>query len=161
VIKPIQELDQRLAVRHEARRWLGTPYHHRAALLGKGVDCAQLLLQAFAGAGLIDYFEYGSYSSDWHLHRSEEKYLGVIESYCRLIDPDETPIESRIDTFRADTGDILMWRVGRTFSHSAIVTDWPFIIHAYLPSSIVEEVDVLHTPMALRPVRTYSYWGTK
>jgi cell wall-associated NlpC family hydrolase len=150
---------ERLRVRDEARRWIATPYHHRASLLGVGVDCAQLLLQAFAGAGLIDPFEPGSYSCDWHLHRSEEKYLEVIESYARLIDPNEAPIEHRGPDFSVEVGDILMWRVGRTFSHSAIVTEWPFIIHAYLPSSIVEEVDVRHTPMSHRPVRVYSYWG--
>lgn len=153
------ELEQRLRVRDEARRWIATPYHHRASLLGVGVDCAQLLLQAFTAAGMIDAFEPGSYSCDWHLHRSEEKYLEVIESYAKQIGFDETPIEHREDDFSVEVGDILMWRVGRTFSHSAIVTGWPFIIHAYLPSSIVEEVDVRGTPMSHRPVRVYSYWG--
>lgn len=153
------ELEQRLRVRDEARRWIATPYHHRASLLGVGVDCARLLLEVFAGAELIDVFEPGSYSCDWHLHRGEEKYLEVIERYAKQIDPNETPIEERAKDFRAETGDILMWRVGRTFSHSAIITEWPFIIHAYLPSSIVEEVDVRGTPMSHRPVRVYSYWG--
>ena len=152
-------IDERLRVRDEARRWIATPYHHRASLLGVGVDCAQLLLQAFAGAGLIDAFEPGSYSCDWHLHRGEERYLETIERYAKQIDPNETPIEFRGSDFQVEVGDILMWRVGRTFSHSAIVTEWPFIIHAYLPSRIVEEVDVRHTPMSVRPCRVYSYWG--
>jgi predicted AAA+ superfamily ATPase len=51
-----------------------------------------------------------------------------------------------------------MWRVGRTFSHGGMVTEWPYIIHSYLPSSIVEEVDARHTPMGHRPMRVYSYW---
>lgn len=155
------EHEQRQSVVAEARRWIGTPYHHRAALLGVGVDCARLLLEAFAGAGLIDYFEPDTYSSDWHLHRGEERYLQTIERYATQINIDESPIQSRMETFFAEPGDLLMWQVGRTFSHSAIVTEWPFIIHAYLPSSIVEEVSVLHTPMAERPVKLYSYWGTR
>lgn len=153
------ELEQRHRVRFEARRWDATPYHHRASLLGVGIDCAQLLLQTFLSAGLIDDFEPGQYSSDWHLHRGEERYLEVIERYAHQVDFDETPIEHRSKDFSVEIGDILMWRVGRTFSHSAIVTEWPFIIHAYLPSNIVEEVDVRRTPMSFKPVRVYSYWG--
>jgi cell wall-associated NlpC family hydrolase len=155
------EAQERVAVMLEARRWVATPYVHRASLLGEGVDCAQLLLQTFVGAGLIPPFEPNSYSPDWHLHRSEEKYLEVIERYAHQVDFNELPLQQRDQGFNVAMGDILMWRVGRTFSHSAIVTEWPFIIHAYLPSRIVEEVDVIGTPMAVRPVRIYSYWGTR
>ena len=154
------ELDQRATVVAQSRRWRGTPYHHRAALLGVGVDCAQLLLQAFADAGLIAPFDPGEYNCDWHLHRSEERYLKTIEEYATQVDPDETPLSQRKPLPLIKPGNILMWRVGRTFSHSAIVTEWPFIIHAYLPSRIVEEVDVRGTPMAERPIRIFSYWGT-
>ena len=150
---------ERLAVIQEARRWKGTPYHHRAHVLGVGIDCAQLLLQVFAAAGLIDDFDPEIYTCDWHLHRSEEKYLATIESYAHRTDDSELSLNNRPDLF-VETGDILMWRVGRTFSHSAIVINWPFIIHSYLPSMIVEEVDVRGTPMADRPMRVYSYWGT-
>jgi cell wall-associated NlpC family hydrolase len=95
------------------------------------------------------------------LHRGEEKYLDVVEKYMAQIDPDETPIDVRdLARFNAQPGDVLMFRVGRTFSHGAIVTQWPFIIHAYYPSRMVEEVDIRGTPMAGRPVRLYSYWGT-
>jgi NlpC/P60 family putative phage cell wall peptidase len=155
------ETQQRQRVVVEARRWIATPYHHRASLIGVGVDCAQLVLQAFAAAELIDHFEPGSYSPDWHLHRSEEKYLEVVERYASLVDSSEVAINDRGEDFRVEDGDILMWRVGRTFSHSAIVSSWPFIIHAYLPSRIVEEVDVRGTPMSERPVRIYSYWGSQ
>lgn len=157
-----QEQIERQRVVVEARRWIATPYRHRAHILGAGIDCAWLLLEAFAGAGLIERFDPGVYNCDWHLHRGEERYLETIRRYATLLNQgDETPIQSRKETFYAEPGDILMWRVGRTFSHSAIVTEWPFIIHAYLPSSIVEEVDVLNTPMAERPVQVYSYWGTR
>lgn len=156
-----QELLQRHSVRDEARRWAATPYHHRAAVLGVGIDCARLLLEAFAGAGLIERFEPDAYSCDWHLHRSEERYLQTIERYAARIDVNEESIKDRQKAFHVQPADILMWKVGRTFSHSAIVTEWPFIIHAYLPSRIVEEVDVRNTDMAERPCRVYSYWGTR
>lgn len=158
----MDNLEQRAQLVAEARRWLGTPYHHRAAVLGVGVDCALLLLEAFAGAGLIERFEPGVYSCDWHLHRGEERYMATVETYAQCISGlDETPIQKRGPGYRIDDGDIILWRVGRTLSHSAIVTSWPFIIHSYLPSMIVEEVDVRNTPMSVRPMRVFSYWSNR
>lgn len=153
-----QEARERLAVVNAARRWIGTPYHHRASVLGAGVDCAQLLRCAYLEAGLITDFEQPLYNCDWHLHRNEEKYLAVVESYAPAIDDDIRSLNERPDLVVAP-GDILMWRVGRTFSHAAIVSDWPFIIHSYLPSRMVEEVDMRGTPMATRPMKVFSYWG--
>lgn len=151
-------LDQRLAVVAEARSWLGTPYHHRAAIRGVGVDCALLLLEAFASAQIIDRFDVDPYTCDWHLHRGEERYLNHVEGFTRRLDLPGEEIRHFPKDFSLDPATILMWRVGRTYSHGGIVTTWPFIIHSYLPSMIVEEVDVRRTPMAFRPVKAYSAW---
>lgn len=142
----------------EARRWLGTPYHHRASVLGVGVDCALLLREAFAGAGVIDSFITPQYTSDWHLHRGEEKYLATVEAFCQPIPLPFGCLRDAPDSFNLPPATVLMWQVGRTYSHSGLVTQWPFIIHSYLPSRIVEEVDVRGTPMAFRPVKAYSRW---
>lgn len=151
-------LDQRLAVVAEARSWLGTPYHHRASVRGVGVDCALLLLEAFAGAHIIERFDVEHYTSDWHLHRGEERYLAQVESFTRELALPGEQIRDFPDDFVLAPATILMWRVGRTYSHGGIVTAWPFIIHSYLPSMIVEEVDVRRTPMAFRRVKAYSAW---
>lgn len=151
---------ERVRVVVEGRRWVGTPYHHHANVLGSGVDCAQLLSESFFGAGLVDRFDVGKYNHDWHLHRNEEKYLEVVETYCRRIDDTEASLRDRPDLWVAPA-DILVWRVGRTFSHGALVTEWPYIIHSYFPSNMVEEVSIIGTPMAKRPMRIYSFWGTK
>lgn len=153
------EQEQRIRVRDEARKWLGTPYHHRASVIGHGCDCAQLLVNAHSGAGLMEFFDPPVYSKDWHLHRGEEKYLGEIEARLKLVDEDETPLINRPPGTTFKTADVLMFRLGRTFSHSALVTDWPRIIHAYASSRIVEEVDINGTPMERLPLRVYSYWG--
>lgn len=152
--------DERAKVVAEARRWLGTPYHHRASVLGVGVDCALLLREAFAGAGLIETFDPGNYTHDWHMHRGEEKYLATVEEYATILSPLGDPSINDAEV-EYDPGTILLWKVGRTFSHSAMVTQWPFIIHSYLPANMVEEVDVRNTPMSARPMRAYSYWGTE
>lgn len=154
---------QRQAVVDAARSWLRTPYHHGASLKGVGVDCARLIDGAFTEAGLIDPIDPGFYTHDWHLHRGEERYLAFIEKYCMRIDADEfsvNELEEKGWTWSIQPGDILMWRLGRTFSHGCIVTEWPNIIHSYLPERMVVEASVLNTPMAVRPMRVYSYWGT-
>ena len=74
------EDEQRGVVVSEARRWAGTAYHHNAAIMGAGIDCARILIETFAGAGLIERFDPGYYAADWHLHRGEERYLAVVES---------------------------------------------------------------------------------
>lgn len=155
----ITESDERAAVIASARRWLGTPYHHRASVLGAGVDCAQILLEAFVGAGIVERFDLGTYNIDWHLHRNEEKYLEVIESYCRRIDDCDLPLVERPGLV-VQPADILVFQVGRTFSHGALVTDWSYIIHSYFRARMVEEVSIHGTEMATRPMRVYSYWGT-
>lgn len=151
---------QRFAVRDEARRWIGTPYHHRAHVLGAGVDCGKLLLEVYRNAGLIEHFDPGMYAVDWHLHREQDLYLEILERWCTRVDDCDLPLSDR-PALHVATGDILMWRVGRTFSHGAIVDEWPFIIHAYLPSNMVERIDIRGTPIAKRPMRVYTYWGTK
>lgn len=156
------EADERARVVREVRKWRGTPYHHEARIIGTGVDCAQLLLEAFIGAGLVGRIDVGHYTSDWMLHRSEERYLATVESHLRRVDADEAPLAARPSDFSVAPGDVLVWRIGRTYSHGAIVADWPFIVHAYLPSQMVEE-ERLHRirDLCRRPMRVYSFWGDR
>jgi len=158
------EAEQRAAVVAEARLWVGAGYHHYAAVRPTAtergaIDCARILIETFAGAGLIERFHPGEYAADWHLHRGEERYLAMVERYCRLVGEDESPLIDRGQEFAPKPGDILMWRWGRTFSHSAIVTGWPSIIHAFAPEQSVVECDVRGTPMSDKPMRVYSFWG--
>ncbi len=150
-------MDKREAIVAEARSWLGTPYHHRGRVKGEGCDCAQLVAVSYAAAGVIPYVEPSIYPKDWHLHRSEERYIGEVEKFLVRVDDDERSIIDRPSDFQAQSGDVLMFRLGRVFSHSAIVTEWPFIIHASAPSIVVEEVMIHGTPMSTRPTRVYTF----
>lgn len=141
-----------------AHSWVATPYHHRARVKGAGVDCGQLIIAIHVEAGLVTDFDTGFYTSDWHLHRYEDKYLEFVEAHLARFDDSDASVDRRIfdnASFELPAGAVVVFRVGRTYSHGALVTRWPFIIHAYLPSGIVEEVSILHTPMARRPMRVY------
>lgn len=112
-----------MKVVEESYKWLGTPYHPHARVMGAGVDCAQFLIAVYEGCGILKCSEItpGYYSQEWHLHRSEEVYLEWIRRYCR-----EVPVCS------ASPGDIAVFQYGRCVSHAAIVTKWPYIIHSYI-----------------------------
>lgn len=112
-----------------AREWLGTPYHSGARIKGIGVDCGQLLIAVYETEGSLAPGECspGIYSNEWHLHRSEEKYLSWIIKYC-----------DRVSESEAKEGDIALFRFGRCVSHGGIVTEWPHVIHAYVGQGVIE-----------------------
>jgi NlpC/P60 family putative phage cell wall peptidase len=117
----------------EARSWIGTPYHVCADLKGIGCDCAMLLVRVFCDLGLVAPFDPRPYSSDWHLHRSDEKYLDQLLAHAHIV---ATP----------EPGDVVLFRVGRCFSHGAIVSiASPLtIVHAFRPAGCVMEEEVSH-----------------
>ncbi|MDD5247813.1 MAG: NlpC/P60 family protein [Rhodocyclaceae bacterium] len=102
----------------EALAWLGTPYHHEADIQGAGVDCAMLLVRVYHAAGLIPAIDPRPYPADWMLHQSEERYLGWVAQYG---DPVAAPLP----------GDLVLYKVGRCYSHAGIVVAWPEIVHAF------------------------------
>lgn len=79
-----------------ALEWLGTPYVNNAMAKGHGVDCAYLLVASLIGSGLIakGQLQIENYSNEWHLHRSEEKYLKYIQQVA-----DEVHGEPQIGDF--------------------------------------------------------------
>lgn len=120
----------------EARKWVRTPYHHQADVLGAGVDCAMLLVRVYVACGLIPDIDPRPYSPDWHLHRGEEVYLNSI---LKFADPVEEPLP----------GDIAAFKFGRCVSHCGIVAEWPLIIHAYRDERMVVYSDVSRSPRLL------------
>lgn len=127
----------------EAKSWLRTPYHHRAHLRGVGVDCAWLLIEVYSAVGLIEWFDPGDYPMDWMMHRDEERYLHWVEKHGRRV---EAP----------QPGDIAVWQFGRTFSHGAIVVDWPTVIHAYRQDGMVSYGDATQGKLADREILFYT-----
>jgi hypothetical protein len=158
------EIDERMACVVEAHSWCGTRFHHHAAVKGGpgepgGIDCAHLLLEAHVGAGLIERFPAEYYPHDWHMHRNEERFIAKIEEYAKRVGDSEAPINERGPDFKVLPGNVLIWRHGRCFSHGAIVSLWPNIIHASFPAGCCLEESVMGGYLAGQPMRVYSYWG--
>lgn len=140
---------QRLAVLTAARSWLGTPFHNLARVKGVGVDCAQLVAAAYEEAGLTSRIETGHYSPQHMLHGHEELLAEFVGRHAREIE------ESAVGP-----GDIVIYRVGRVFSHAAIVADWPrAIVHAHQLSGQVVEMGGFDADLKGRKTRFYSIWS--
>lgn len=113
----------------EARRWLGTPYHHMSDKIGVGVDCAMLPVRVFCDLGLVPPFDPRPYPHDWMLHRSEERYLGWVERFADKVDSPEP-------------GDLALFRWGRCLAHGGIVETPEIMIHADLRAGCVERCEI-------------------
>jgi cell wall-associated NlpC family hydrolase len=141
----LRQAEERLRVVVEARSWLHTPYHHHGRIKGVGVDCAQILCAVFESCGLVPHVDPGFYAPDHHLHRSEEIYIQWLER-CGAHEV-QTPA----------SGDVALFRFGRTWSHGGIVLEPATVLHAYLGRGvIVTRLD--EEPLDGRPPRFWSLW---
>jgi NlpC/P60 family putative phage cell wall peptidase len=132
---------QRSAVIGEAESWLGTPYHHMARLKGVGCDCLTLLAAVYHMAGVIPAIDIPYYPPDWHLHRSAERYVDGLLAYAR-------------EVAAPGPGDAALFKLGRCFAHSAVVVEWPFLIHAWNGLGVVRG-DASKPALTGRPVRFF------
>ncbi len=120
---------ERLSLLKEAISWERTPYHHNQALKGIAADCIRFVEGVFVAAGFAEPYGPAEYPPDWHLHRNEELLLNAIEQQC-------------IEVCVPLPTDIAVFRLGRCFSHAAIVTAWPCVIHAWKPAGCVVRDDI-------------------
>lgn len=144
------DAEARAAIVAEALSWEGTKYHAHARVKGVGVDCAQLPAAVYEAVGLAPHVA-PNYSSDWMLHRDEELYLAHVLPHAREITREES-----------GPGDLVMWKFGRTFSHSAIIIDLPVVIHAVLRGGAVIRADIdQDADLVSRPARFFTVLGAR
>lgn len=107
-------------VLREAESWIGTPFHHMGRVKGAGTDCGQVLLGIYHNVGCIPKIKTEYYPRDFHIHSTQEWYLGIVQRFAREI------------TGLPQPGDVALFRLegGLIFSHGAVVYSWPKVIHA-------------------------------
>lgn len=125
----MSEADLRAAIVAEAITWERTPYHGHGRLKGVGVDCAMYPALVFEACGHCPEVN-PEYSEQWMKHRDEEIYLAEIRRWARDIAMEEVK-----------PGDLIVWKWGRTYSHSAIVIEPPVVIHAVIDGGAVIRAD--------------------
>lgn len=128
-----------------ALKWLGTPYHDQARVLGVGVDCAQLVAAVGVELGCINEANIPTnYNPQWHFHNHEELMLKYIQDFgC-------------IETLDTVPGSILCFKFGRVLSHLGIYLGESQFIHARKDKGKVV-VNTLSGDWAKRHLRTFLY----
>ena len=103
----------------EAMTFMKTPYHHKGMLKGIGVDCLSFIYLVYLNVGLIEKIEIPHYPPDFNLHDPSETYLeGILNNTSAHEVSDPLP------------GDIVLYKFGKKYAHSALVIKWPIVIHA-------------------------------
>lgn len=130
-----------------ARGWIGTPYHHGARVKGAGCDCLMLLVDVYQSVGLLPAdLVIPRYSAQIMFHNPATDYLDAVLTYCT-----ETP--------GPVLGGVVMWRYGKTFSHSGLITrvqgGEPVVVHAYAPFKQVLEMPITEDNRLMRRERRY------
>ncbi|HOW47370.1 MAG TPA: NlpC/P60 family protein [Rubrivivax sp.] len=141
---------RRAAVAAEALSWLRTPYHHGQGVKGVGVDCAMLLVRTYAACGLVPpELDPRPYAFDWHLHRSDEVFLGWLQRHGREL-PAEGP---------GAAGDVQVWRYGRCYSHGAVLLGDGRMVHALRALGQVTLGRLDEADLAGRPAKRFRVHG--
>lgn len=144
-----EERPQRAAVQRAALRWLRTPYHHNARLIGVGVDCARFPIEVYVRVGVIPPYDPGFYPPQWGLHRDAEIYIDQVLLFGAEVETAE----------EAGPGGFMAWRFGRTYSHGAILLEGTTVIHAVIGRGVELADRVRDEELASRPARFFSMWG--
>lgn len=117
--------EQRQKIVDEVKSWVGTPYVGHSAVKGPkgGVDCGQLIKAVYLATGHrpADGVPLPTdYSLEIWRHKADTTYIETVEKYMREIPESEVK-----------PGDMVLYKMGHGFAHSAIVVKWPeYVIHA-------------------------------
>lgn len=98
----------------EARRYVGTPFAHQGRQLGRGIDCAGVVVCVARTLGLSDY------DADGYGREPQGELLRHIL--------DEQMVQ--VPVAEIAPGDVLLMRFDRYPQHLAVVTDYG-VVHAY------------------------------
>jgi len=109
-----------------ARRWVGTPYRHRAALRGVGCDCIGLVRGVWRELYGDEPAELPAYRADWRDGTHSAELLGLARR--RLVPGGMAP------------GAVLLFRIGAAMAprHCGILLDGGRFVHAQEQLGVIE-----------------------
>ena len=113
----------------EARRWLGTPYHHQASVRGVGTDCLGLVRGVWRALHGDDAEAVPPYSRDWAEATGAETMLAAARRH--LIEREPAAIAA---------GDVLIfrYRAHAVAKHVGILAGSTSMIHAIESRAVAE-----------------------
>ena len=113
----------------EARRWLGTPYHHQASICGVGADCLGLVRGVWRALHGVEAEAVPPYSRDWAEATGTETMLAAARRHLIEHERDATAL-----------GDILIFRYRphAVAKHVGILSGPASMIHAIEGRAVAE-----------------------
>jgi len=128
VFDTAEEAAGRMAIVEEGLTWVGTPFVNCGDVKGDrgAVDCAMLLVRCYVDTGRLAPFDPRPYPPNWHIHRSEQRFLGWIQERLGA---------REIEAPRL--GDVIVYQFGRCYAHGAIMINSREVVHAYSHAGIV------------------------
>ena len=109
--------EQRKQIADEAMSWVNarTPYRGWSHRKGIGVDCGQLLYAVFRALNLLPEIDLPKdYRIDVAQHRASTDYVDLVAAYMQEIPESE-----------AQTGDVVVYKIGLAYAHAGIIVRWP------------------------------------
>ena len=111
------------------------------------------IVRVFVDTGFCAAFDPRPYPPDWHVHRSEERYLGFVFDHCHEVQ-------------EPGPGDVVVFRYGRCYSHGGIVTSTKplTLVHAFSPAGLVIEEPLAQNIRLADPARAkrfFSFWAPR
>ncbi|MBS7541998.1 NlpC/P60 family protein [Ancylobacter oerskovii] len=125
----MSETELRAKIIAEARRWIGTPYLHRASLAGEGADCLGLVRGVWRAVLGAEPETLPAYAPDWaEATRTEQ----LAQAGFRHLAP------VAVEAVRP--GDVLLfrWRAHLPAKHAAILVADDRMVHAHDGASVAE-----------------------
>lgn len=114
----------------EARRWIGTPYHHQASVCGVGTDCLGLVRGVWRALHGAEAEAAPAYTRDWAEATGVETMLAVARRHL-------------VEREHAQPGDVIVfrYRAHTVAKHVAILATPAAMIHA------IERIAVAEVPL--------------
>lgn len=113
--------------------------------------------------GRVIGFDPRPYPPQFHLHQNAERFLGIVGLLGAEI-PNPTGLPAGA---LAIPGDVIVYRVGRCFSHGGIVIENGHVLHAYYSTKNVTISPLGETELALlpdgkpRPFKLFDLWSKR
>lgn len=113
----------------EARRWIGTPFHHQASACGVGTDCLGLIRGIWRALYGDEPEIPPPYAPDWAEATARETLLGAARRNLIEVSPMD-----------AEPGDVLLFRLRRTgpARHCGVMSAPDHMIHAWSGRAVTE-----------------------
>ncbi len=140
----------------EAKSWIGTDYVDHAGIKGAGVDCAFYPCRVYQSAGLIPKeFKPPKYSSQQWMNKPKLNHRHVVDTTYL-----DTLLQFAVEITEAEVkpGDLVLYKVIHSWTHGAIVVDWPnYVLHPLVGRGVIGSHGTKEGFLLNRPRRFFTF----